>query len=383
MHDSCSRRSVRLRARAGFTLVELLVVITIISILIGLLLPAVQSAREAARRLSCSNNIKQLGLALNNFHTAFRKFPPSSVWKTGAKQILDTSQISTQAKSGQFYENWVITILPQLDNQNLKDQFDLTQVISSNTPNANNSDQNNQTARGTQMSAMLCPSDSGANQKAFMGSQDSQTTSLGDGWARGNYAANAALGYMDYSGHSGTSHGYDAANPATDWTSRYIQGVMGANVSLRIDDIHDGASNTLLVGEIRAGMVPFDCRGVWAMSGAPSALWAHGYNGGDNGPNSNSLPAGDGILSCTNVESAVGDASGIELARRGMPCSNANNFQQTVRSLHPQGANVCFADGSVHFISDFIELGSSDSNLGVWDKLNLSNDRQPIDASKY
>ncbi len=122
------------------------------------------------------------------------------------------------------------------------------------------------------------------------------------------------------------------------------------------------------------------------MSGAPSALWAHGYHGSDNGPNSTSLPAGDGMMSCSDLIAAVcppGDTTGIELAKRGMPCSTANNYQQTVRSLHPQGANVCFADGSVHFISDFIEVGSSDENLGVWDKLNLSNDRQPIDASKY
>jgi prepilin-type processing-associated H-X9-DG protein len=230
---------------------------------------------------------------------------------------------------------------------------------------------------------MLCPSDSSSNQKAFMGSGSSKTTQLGDNWARGNYAANAALGYMDYSGHPG----YNAANATTDWTNRYVRGVMGANVSLRIDDIRDGSTNTILVGEIRAGLTPFDCRGVWAMSGAaPSALWAHGYNGQDNGPNSSSLPAGDGVSSCADVNAALGDATGVEVARRGMACTAGSNWQQTVRSMHNSGGNVCLADGSVRFISDFIETGTQGTPpqcLGVWDKLNLSCDGQPLDGSKY
>ena len=98
--------------RRGFTLVELLVVITIIGILMSLLLPAVQSARESARKVQCSNNIRNLGLALNSYHTSFKIFPPSSVWRSSGK--LDLSSINNSNNS-QLAENWVILILPQLD----------------------------------------------------------------------------------------------------------------------------------------------------------------------------------------------------------------------------------------------------------------------------
>jgi prepilin-type processing-associated H-X9-DG protein len=341
--------------------------------LIGLLLPAVQSAREAARRTQCSNNLKQLGLALQSYHTAMGKFPPSSVWNAGggkfdATRVERTSDIDLN-------ENWVILILPQLENQNLGKKFDLTQPI--NEPG----NQANQAARAVQLSAMICPSDS-YSQKPFMGSGSTKTSDLGDNWARGNYAANAALGYMSFSANGN----YSAANPTTGWANRYLRGIMGANVSLRIDDIHDGASNTILVGEIRSGITWFDCRGVWAMSGAcPSALWADGYYGNDNGPNSTS-GGGDGMLSCSDLQSAVGGATQATLL--GMPCATGGKLdnQQTARSLHSGGVNVCLADSSVRFISDFIELGTQGTppaSLGVWDKLNLSNDGQPIDASKF
>ncbi len=172
---------------------------------------------------------------------------------------------------------------------------------------------------------------------------------------------------------------------ATVWRSQFICGVMGANVSLKLTDIKDGTSDTILVGEIRAGVTSFDCRGVWAMSGGcPSALWAHGYHGDDNGPNSASIWADD-LQSCTDVYTATGDSSGVRLAKMGMACSNGNwpNWQQTVRSMHSGGGYCCFADGSVRWISDFVQTGTDQANLGVWDRLNLSSDGQTVSGKNY
>jgi prepilin-type N-terminal cleavage/methylation domain-containing protein/prepilin-type processing-associated H-X9-DG protein len=358
----------------GFTLVELLVVITIIGILISLLLPAVQSTREAARRVQCLNNLKQLGLALNNFHSATKRFPPSSVWRNKGK--LDLTNLGLDNNSG-LAENWVILILPQLEQRSLRASFDLTKPIP---------DSANSKPRATPMTVMLCPSDA-FNQTPFNGKASPLTSNLGDGWARGNYAANGSLGYLG----TGDRVGVVGAGQGTNfngggWGNRWLRGVMGANASLRIEEIRDGASKTILLTEIRAGIIPQDSRGIWAMSGGcPSSLWAFGYASDDNGPNC-SVPPGDDPLACTEVQAAVGGQA--RLARMGMTCSPRNepNWQQGPRSMHTGGINVCLADGSVRFISDYIELGTPGTPpgcLGTWDKLNLSSDGQPINASKF
>ncbi len=365
-----------LSTRRAFTLVELLVVITIIGILIALLLPAVQSARESARKLQCSNNMKNLGLALHEYHTSYGTFPPSSVWRVNGA-LNNTALQSGPGASAALSENWVILILPQLEQTPLYKSFDLTKPVSGSTSTVN------VTARGTQLAVMRCPSDT-FNGKPFVGSSNSKTTAMGDGWARGDYGANASCGYLVVG--DGYPHPADAGDPA-QWRSKTVCGVMGANIAARIDDIKDGTSNTLLIAEMRAGLTSFDPRGVWAMANAAgSAIWGNGSTFGDDiGPNCSTVWADD-FCSCAEVQQAVGGSNGqAVICQMQMACFNGDlpNWQEAARSMHIGGVTVCMGDGSVRFISDLIQIAPGPSGFSVWDKLLLSNDGQPIDASSY
>jgi prepilin-type N-terminal cleavage/methylation domain-containing protein/prepilin-type processing-associated H-X9-DG protein len=345
-------------ARRAFTLVELLVVIAIIGILIGLLLPAINAAREAGRRVQCSNNAKQLGLAAIAYQEEIGAFPPAMMIPKG-----ENPQYTTR-----FGPNWVIRILPHTENSGLSKMFNLNKPIS---------DASNAAARATRVNTMLCPSDANYNSKPYM-----PVNRIGEGsnWARGNYGANGAIAPF------GVAGGFIGPGSA-GWAIPWLRGVMGINESSPMRKITDGASHTCLLAEIRAGIAPVDNRGVWAMSAAgASVMWAHCWSD-DHGPNCPERGADD-IAGCSELPFTPDT-----LAQMSMGCYAGNgNAQQTARSLHPGGVNICMCDGSVHFISDSINCSTAftmtltsevRSEFGVWEELMAAGDGIIIPANAW
>lgn len=278
--------------KKGFTLVELLVVIAIIGILIALLLPAVQAAREAARRSQCTNNMKQIGLALHNYHDANKRFPAGFTYRGG---------------SGQCNYGWCVAIMPYMEQQAFYDQLDpggipLYQRYVSGATAADKA------LLQQKFGALRCPSDTGkdlANSINF-GSNDYFDVALT------NYVASAGYG------------GY----PTTTNDSR---GVFYGNSWNRFADITDGTTNTFAAGE--------------RCYGQPGSGSHHQHAATWVGVGRNNSYGADATLRTLARNSFV---LNFDYAEAGQP----QNMGKGCASYHPGGANYLLCDGSVHFLSE-------------------------------
>ena len=341
MFDSFSGKS---RKGRGFTLVELLVVIAIIGILIALLLPAVQAAREAARRSQCTNNLKQLGIAAHNFHDTYRHLPAASHQKLFWDPAIGWGSASKYRCSWGF----IPVLLPFIEQTALYDDF-LTNHLGKTYPWSTTN------LTTTRLSTVLCPSD------------PSSSSSRYNPLAPNSYHAN----HGDY---------------LVSWDYWECRGVFGRGdkAMYRLASIIDGTSNTVMISECKIGVwgsrkvTESFARGVATYNGAPPSLClarvgADGLYTGD--VTTNTYHIGwrwcDAWMPYSQFFTMLppnGPSCGIDAETWSIITSS---------SYHPGGANVVLVDGSVRFISETIDAG--DPTKKVQDMPQFVNTGYPED----
>jgi prepilin-type N-terminal cleavage/methylation domain-containing protein/prepilin-type processing-associated H-X9-DG protein len=335
--------------RRGFTLIEILVVIAIIGSLVALLLPAVQSAREAARRGQCASNLRQVGLAMHNYHTSLGVFPPGRLR-------------STVDHNGRCYSAYAY-LLPHLDQAPIYNATNFG-LNPDNTPNASVAGENglqpeNTTCLFTNLNVLLCPSDffvHRADQKAL----------------------------HNYPLSTGTTFAVSARNP----TGIPITGIFFENSAIGVESITDSSSQTVCVG---VTVISDGTPGFWdAVSPTNGFVLALGGNDSTTGPQLINYPAdctGPGLkLNMTRGVIWLYRAPGHSMynharppndpgvdCRGGLPHSSDTNFfwdrlshNVTAHSRHPGGVQALRCDGSVIFVKNSI-------NPAIWSALGSRN----------
>jgi len=300
---------IRMNQRRGYTLVELLVVIAIIGILIALLLPAVQAAREAARRMVCSNNLKQLGLAAQNYHDTHLTFPPGAVGPIGP---------AFPQYAGLKHHALGTFLLPYLEQQPLASQYrwDVSWF-----------DPPNQDVVKRQLKVWQCPS---AEANRFEDGSLATVTPP----PMVPYNGTAACG--DYAGMGSIDPGLErtglidpAAGPRDP--RGHVEGVFPINAAKRVADVLDGSSQTIMIAE---------CAGRQKLWQGPKQVPNKSLSGGSW--------ASRNLLWCRG---AIADGTAFF-----GPCAVNCTNDREVYSFHPGIATAVFADGSVHLLKANIDI---------------------------
>jgi prepilin-type N-terminal cleavage/methylation domain-containing protein/prepilin-type processing-associated H-X9-DG protein len=341
-------------ARRGFTLVELLVVIAIIGILIALLLPAVQAARESARRSQCSNNMKQLALGLHHFAEARKGRFLSSSWN--GRDFADFGiAVNAGIPTANIRHNWVPFVLPYIEQQALFERYDFSINWHQQTALAPFSPTTDITVTLVQIQNLLCPSTTTKNRFHH----DFATPTIIYGAAidyapvKGVDASLETAGFTDLLGNAIARRGMMVADANAI-----------ANKPRNIADCLDGTSNTIAVAEVagrpglwRAGkQIPhsqFDPPRATADTNGgdiPGGAWAEQQNGfllNGSSTDGTLKPGLCGVNCCNNY--AIGPG--------GTPTSGGRSYDDgEIYSFHPAGANVALADGSVRFLQKSISI---------------------------
>jgi prepilin-type N-terminal cleavage/methylation domain-containing protein/prepilin-type processing-associated H-X9-DG protein len=344
----------------GFTLIELLVVIAIIAVLIALLLPAVQAAREAARRIQCTNNAKQLGLAMHNYHSAAGALPSGIIADRTCPRYIFTGCQNTP---------WFILMLPQFEQGNLANAFNYSLGVEGPLPFLSGFFANS-TVGATKISVFQCPSDS--DQEYKINPTIAFGYLSGPTWSKGNYAVN----------WGNTFWGQDIPNPSlflvdpiTGRPASYLSAPFGHASRVDFAAVVDGLSMTALVSEVIQGSL-YDQRGMmWS-----TAMGASSYTS-RFAPNQfqdyyKIENEADRLTSSDVCDNQPGQMLPCTVADPSNPLNSIQRAFAGSKSRHPSGVNVLFGDGSVRFVKQTI-------NPTVWIGLNSIAGGEVLSADAF
>jgi len=332
--------------RSGFTLVELLVVIAIIGILIGMLLPAVQAVREAARRTQCANNGKQLALAMLNYESANQRFPPAinSEFDRGRADAPPVIGRPSDSNDG-VQQGWGFFILPFIEQNALHEQYQ-TATDDGETDWYLVADSTGQLVASNTIPAFICPSDANPDGDFNLSLTDMSAPN-GQIYGKSNYVAAIGAGnHVETRRDTGT----------ITW------GIMATNSRTTFGDIRDGSSNTILIGE-RSSRTEEESGAVPSESvNAYGAIWA--------GRILNSRRNERGHFS---NDTCVGRLT-TDNDSRSWGVNGTRSSDGLVSSFHTGGGHASFADGSTHFLSDNTTLDTLKRLAAMADGLVINSD---------